>query len=118
MEFGSKLSEDMSLIIGAGYQATFGAKTQKGDKALGLEDSVIQGYSAFIQLPYKISSNFTFAPQVSYYQTAEANSKSVLAKISKKQALSLLLESSGISNPLIMLQKVSFDTFCFLQYFF
>ncbi len=79
VEFGSKLSEDMSVIVGAGYQATFGAKTQKGDKALGLEDSVIQGYSAFIQLPYKISSNFTFAPQVSYYQTAEANSKSVLA---------------------------------------
>lgn len=76
VEFGSKLSEDMSLIIGAGYQATFGAKTQKGDKALGLEDSVIQGYSAFIQLPYKVSSNFTFAPQISYYQTAEANNKS------------------------------------------
>lgn len=78
-EFGTKLSSDMGLIIGAGYQATFGAKTQKGDKALGIEDSVIQGYSAFIQLPYKVSSNFTFAPQVSYYQTAEANSKSALA---------------------------------------
>lgn len=79
VEFGSKLSEDMSVIVGAGYQATFGGQGQKGDKALGLEDSVIQGYSAFIQLPYKVSSNFTFAPQVSYYQTAEANNKSVMA---------------------------------------
>lgn len=79
VEFGTKLSDDMSVIVGAGYQATFGGKGQKGDKALDREDSVIQGYSAFIQLPYKVSSNFTFAPQVSYYQTAEANSKSVLA---------------------------------------
>ena len=79
VEFGSKLSDDMSVIVGAGYQATFGGQGQKGDKDLGQKDSVIQGYSAFIQLPYKVSSNFTFAPQVSYYQTAEANSKSVLA---------------------------------------
>lgn len=78
-EFGTKLSDDMGLIIGAGYQATFGGKAQKGDKALGSEDGVIQGYSAFIQLPYKVSSNFTFAPQVSYYQTAEANNKSAMA---------------------------------------
>lgn len=79
VEFGTKLSDDMSVIVGAGYQATFGGQGQKGDKDLGRKDSVIQGYSAFIQLPYKVSSNFTFAPQVSYYQTAEANSKSVLA---------------------------------------
>ena len=79
VEFGSKLSEDMSVIVGAGYQATFGGQGQKGNKDLGQKDSVIQGYSAFIQLPYKVSSNFTFAPQVSYYQTAEANSKSALA---------------------------------------
>ena len=79
VEFGTKLSDDMSVIVGAGYQATFGGKGQKGDKALDREDSVIQGYSAFIQLPYKVSSNFTFAPQVSYYQTAEANNKSVMA---------------------------------------
>ena len=79
VEFGTKLSDDMSVIVGAGYQATFGGKGQKGDKALDREDSVIQGYSAFIQLPYKVSSNFTFAPQVSYYQTAEANSKSAMA---------------------------------------
>lgn len=79
LEIGSKLSDDMSVIVGAGYQATFGGKGQKGDKTLDREDSVIQGYSAFIQLPYKVSSNFTFAPQVSYYQTAEANNKSVMA---------------------------------------
>lgn len=79
LEIGSKLSDDMSVIVGAGYQATFGGKGQKGDKTLDREDSVIQGYSAFIQLPYKVSSNFTFAPQVSYYQTAEANSKSAMA---------------------------------------
>lgn len=74
VEFGTKLSEDMSLIIGAGYQATFGGKGQ--EKAVttasgATKDSMIHSYSAFIQLPYKVSSNFTFAPQISYYQTIE-----------------------------------------------
>lgn len=78
-EFGTKLSDDMSLIVGAGYQATFGGKGQKAQAGSDSKDSFIQGYSAFIQLPYKVSSNFTFAPQVSYYQTAEANSKSAMA---------------------------------------
>ncbi|STP09566.1 hypothetical protein [Helicobacter cinaedi] len=77
VEFGTKLSEDMSLIIGAGYQATFGGKGQ--EKAVttasgATKDSMIHSYSAFIQLPYKVSSNFTFAPQISYYQTIEGTS--------------------------------------------
>lgn len=74
VEFGTKLSDDMSVIIGAGYQATFGGKGQ--EKAVttaskATKDSMIHSYSAFIQLPYKVSSNFTFAPQISYYQTIE-----------------------------------------------
>lgn len=73
LEIGSKLSEDMSVIVGAGYQATFGGKGQKDvvATASGAKDLMIHGYSAFIQLPYKVSSNFTFAPQVSFYQTIE-----------------------------------------------
>ncbi len=73
-EFGTKLSSDMGLIIGAGYQATFGGQGQKDKVATAsgtTKDSIIHGYSAFIQLPYKVSSNFTFAPQVSFYQTIE-----------------------------------------------
>ena len=69
-EFGTKLSEDMSVIVGAGYQATFGGVGQKITAQLaGGKDLVYHAYSAFVQLPYKISSNFTFAPQISYYQT-------------------------------------------------
>ncbi len=74
LEIGSKLSDDMSVIVGAGYQATFGGKRQEKvvTTASGAtKDSMIHGYSAFIQLPYKVSSNFTFAPQVSFYQTIE-----------------------------------------------
>lgn len=73
-EFGTKLSSDMGLIIGAGYQATFGGKGQKDAVTVdggATKDSMIHGYSAFVQLPYKVSSNFTFAPQVSFYQTIE-----------------------------------------------
>ncbi len=69
-EFGTKLSDDVSLIVGAGYQATFGGVGQKITAQLaGGKDLVYHAYSAFVQLPYKISSNFTFAPQISYYQT-------------------------------------------------
>lgn len=74
VEFGTKLSDDMSVIIGAGYQATFGGKGQEKAVTTASEatkDSMIHSYSAFIQLPYKVSSNFTFAPQISYYQTIE-----------------------------------------------
>lgn len=73
LEIGSKLSDDMGLIIGAGYQATFGGTGRKDVvvTASGAKDSMIHGYSAFIQLPYKVSSNFTFAPQVSFYQTIQ-----------------------------------------------
>ncbi len=74
LEIGSKLSDDMSVIVGAGYQATFGGKGQKNAVTVdggATKDSIIHGYSAFIQLPYKVSSNFTFAPQVSFYQTIE-----------------------------------------------
>ena len=74
LEIGSKLSDDMSVIVGAGYQATFGGKGQKDAVTVdggATKDSMIHGYSAFIQLPYKVSSNFTFAPQVSFYQTIE-----------------------------------------------
>ncbi|AWK61674.1 hypothetical protein C6B36_04420 [Helicobacter cinaedi] len=77
VEFGTKLSSDMGLIIGAGYQATFGGKGQKNALTTASEakkDSMIHSYSAFIQLPYKVSSNFTFAPQVSFYQTIEGTS--------------------------------------------
>lgn len=73
-ELGSKLTDDMSVIVGAGYQATFGGEGQKKaieTKTGTLENSMIHGYSAFIQVPYKVSANFTFAPQVSYYQTIE-----------------------------------------------
>ncbi len=77
LEIGSKLSDDMSVIVGAGYQATFGGANQKAQAGSDLKDSFIQGYSAFIQLPYKVSSNFTFAPQVSYYQTIESNKNAV-----------------------------------------
>ena len=74
LEIGSKLSDDMSVIVGAGYQATFGGKGQKNAVTVDggeTKNSIIHGYSAFIQLPYKVSSNFTFAPQVSFYQTIE-----------------------------------------------
>lgn len=73
LELGSKLTDDISMIFGAGYQATFGGLGQKNAVTTenGTANSVIHGYSAFVQVPYKVSANFTFAPQISFYQTIE-----------------------------------------------
>lgn len=76
-EFGTKLSDDVSLIVGAGYQATFGGESQKA-KTNGQKDGFINSYSAFVQLPYKINSNFTLAPQIAFYQTADNNKNSAM----------------------------------------
>lgn len=70
LEFGTKITEDLSFILGGGYQATFDGKNQVSSNS-----GVINNYSAFVQLPYKVSKNFTLAPQVSFYETF-ANEKS------------------------------------------
>lgn len=68
VEFGTKLSSDLSLAIGAGYQATFNGDGQAtGDGGQATTDEKLHGYSAFINLPYKVNANFTFAPQIAYY---------------------------------------------------
>ena len=79
MEFGTKMSEDITFIVGAGYQATFGGKGQK-DKVLqdgglsSFKDSFLHSYATYVSLPYKLSKNFTFTPQVTYYHTFEGTS--------------------------------------------
>lgn len=69
VEFGTKLSSDLSLAIGAGYQATFNGDGQAGNLGIGniAGAGKLHGYSAFINLPYKVNANFTFAPQIAYY---------------------------------------------------
>lgn len=69
VEFGTKLSSDLSLAIGAGYQATFNGDGQATFNGGGqaTTDEKLHGYSAFINLPYKVNANFTFAPQIAYY---------------------------------------------------
>lgn len=58
IEFGTALSKELTFIVGAGYQETFG------------EDVVgkWKNYTAFVQLPYKVSANWTLSPQVGWYQ--------------------------------------------------
>lgn len=65
LEFGTKITDDLSFILGGGYQATFDGKNQVGNNS-----GVINNYSAFVQLPYKVSKNFTLAPQISFYETS------------------------------------------------
>ncbi|MCX2716738.1 hypothetical protein OQH61_03195 [Helicobacter sp. MIT 21-1697] len=58
VEFGTALSKELSFIVGAGYQETFGNGTA----------GKFKGYTAFVQLPYKVSANLTLSPQVGWYQ--------------------------------------------------
>lgn len=104
LEIGSKLSDDMSVIVGAGYQATFGGKGQKDAVTVGGEtkNSIIHGYSAFIQLPYKVSSNFTFAPQVSFYQTIEGTK-------GERSAGSLLASTDHKETGVIAAARIKWD---------
>lgn len=64
IEFGSKLSNELSFIFGAGYQATF-----KGTNQINDNSGAIHSYAAFLQLPYKANANLEFSPQVAYYNT-------------------------------------------------
>lgn len=64
VEFGTKLSQDVSLILGAGYQATYGGSAQ-----VEADSGPIHSYAAFLQLPYKANANVEVAPQVTFYNT-------------------------------------------------
>lgn len=58
-ELGIGLSKDANLTFGLGYQETFGDITGK-----------YKSWAAFVQLPYKVSANFTLTPVVGWFQTA------------------------------------------------
>lgn len=60
LEFGLSLNENLSLALGAGYQTTSYQTTK--DK--------VNAFTGFINLPYKVSQNFTFVPQVAYYNVS------------------------------------------------
>lgn len=70
IEFGTKITNDLSFVIGAGYQATFDGSNQQKAVDTNIDNSgPIHSYAAFLQLPYKVSANFEFSPQVAYYNT-------------------------------------------------
>lgn len=66
LEYGLGLGSTTKLVIGAGYQLTYGGVGQSG--AATTRD--INAAKVFIQLPIKPSKEFTFAPQISYMDTA------------------------------------------------
>lgn len=96
-EFGTNFTKDFGLIIGAGYQATF-----KGDAQEVANAGTISSYSAFVQLPYKVSNNFTFAPQVAYYE-----SKGVVATGNTDNPLAL--SSNGKQSGVVAAARFKWD---------
>lgn len=69
IEFGSKLSNELSFIFGVGYQATFKGTDQVKVSETIDNSGAIHSYAAFLQLPYKANANLEFSPQVAYYNT-------------------------------------------------
>ncbi|MGX3098441.1 hypothetical protein [Helicobacter sp. 23-1046] len=68
LEYGLGLGSTTKLIIGAGYQLTYGGVEQSETSTNNIRD--INAAKVFIQLPIKPSKEFTFAPQISYMDTA------------------------------------------------
>ncbi|MGX2984557.1 hypothetical protein ACWIWK_03640 [Helicobacter sp. 23-1048] len=68
LEYGLGLGSTTKLIIGAGYQLTYGGVGQSETSTNNIRD--INAAKVFIQLPIKPSKEFTFAPQISYMDTA------------------------------------------------
>lgn len=66
LEYGLGLGSTTKLIIGAGYQLTYGGVGQGVNQTL----RDVNAAKVFIQLPIKPSKEFTFAPQISYMDTA------------------------------------------------
>ena len=67
-ELGIGLSKDANLTFGLGYQETFGDVVGR-----------YKSWAAFVQLPYKVSANFTFTPVVGWFQTAGVGGASTTA---------------------------------------
>lgn len=70
LEYGLGLGSTTKLIIGAGYQLTYGGVGQGVNGTL----RDVNATKVFIQLPIKPSKEFTFAPQISYMDTTTGTS--------------------------------------------
>ncbi|MGX3046135.1 hypothetical protein [Helicobacter sp. T3_23-1056] len=69
VEFGTKLNDTLSLAAGAGYQATFNGKKQRGAGANGLQS--IHGYQVYANLPINVAKGFQVVPQLAFYDTIQ-----------------------------------------------
>lgn len=77
-EFGYSINESLKAIVGAGYQFTssYGSMSiaNMNGSAIstalsGMKYGKVHSYSAFFQLPYAVSKNFSIIPQVGYVGT-------------------------------------------------
>lgn len=75
LEMGYQINEIVSIIVSGGYQMTM-MDEQMDFNGYGFTDFV-NSYSAFLQVPFKLSGNFSIIPQVSWYSnSAEVNNGS------------------------------------------
>lgn len=75
LEMGYQINEIVSIIVSGGYQMTM-MDEQMDFNGYGFTDFV-NSYSAFLQVPFKLSGNFSIITQVGWYSnSAEVNNGS------------------------------------------
>ncbi len=75
LEIGYQINEVVSIIVSGGYQMTM-MDEQMDFNGYGFTDFV-NSYSAFLQVPFKLSGNFSIITQVGWYSnSAEVNNGS------------------------------------------
>lgn len=68
LEFGAKVTEQLTAMVGAGYQATI---QELGDDFSSVTDPsfLVHSYAVYVQGNYALSKNFSLIPQIAYYGT-------------------------------------------------
>lgn len=68
LEGGAKINDTISVVAGAGYQATFNGIGQRGNAHnLGLQ--AIHSYKVYANLPINVAKGFQVVPQIALYDT-------------------------------------------------
>lgn len=67
LEGGAKINDTISLAAGAGYQATFNGKNQRGNERSSAQAT--HSYKIYANLPINVAKGFQVVPQLGFYDT-------------------------------------------------
>ena len=71
LEGGAKINDTISVVAGAGYQATFNGINQRGHLSNHNGAQAIHSYKIYANLPISVAKGFEVVPQIGFYDTIE-----------------------------------------------